>query len=145
MDVDAARHDEHVGGVDDAVGGFQRDAGRDVVNAVAIDENVGAVGVEVGNQGAVTNEKGAHAPTPAAVRMAQLSKGCWVFDPLHGDALLDRADQCAEIAAYAFVLIDAGDAREWGVGRWATVIEFGDRRHGERARNRAGPRSMWMH
>ena len=48
-------------------------------------------------------------------------------DSFHGDAVVDGADQPAEVAADAFVLVDVGDAVGRGLGlRCDQGIEFGD-------------------
>src|ERR1035438_3297660 len=57
------------------------------------------------------------------------------FDFGHGDAVLHRADEPAEIAADAFHFVDAGDARGGrGAADGAQGFGFGDRGHGDGGR-----------
>src|SRR5580704_8437591 len=54
------------------------------------------------------------------------------IDSFHSDAVFHRAHQPAEIAAYAFVFIDAWDAFRWGAAAGAVRgIELGDGGHGD--------------
>jgi hypothetical protein len=61
-----------------------------------------------------------------------------IVDLLHRDAVGHGAHERAEVAADAFVLVDARDARErrevWAVCAWTIEVELGDGRRGDALR-----------